>query len=255
MTRLVAPAKLNWNLEVLGRRPDGYHLLRSEMVSLALADELEIDESGTGLSFSTKSTIDVSTLPTGSDNLVDRALRLTGREAAVTLTKHIPFGGGLGGGSSDAAAVLYWSGRRDGAGALALGGDVPFCVLGGRALVEGVGEIVTSLTFAARRVTLLIAPFAVATAACYQAFDELELAPGATERNHLRVAAETLEPRLRELREWWYGETGIETILCGSGSTLFFEGWRDDVTRESVVHSPVGDIRILRTETVPGRSA
>ena len=83
------------------------------------------------------------------------------RRAAVHLTKRIPLGGGLGGGSADAAAVLRWAGCTDPDVAVRLGADVPFCLVGGRARVEGVGEKVTPLPFEARDYLLLLPPFGV----------------------------------------------------------------------------------------------
>ena len=95
------------------------------------------------------------------------------RRAGVTLHKFIPPGGGLGGGSADAGALLRWAGGVSDEAALRLGGDVPFCQIGGRALVEGVGERISELAFERRDVTLMLLSFGVNTAQCYRAFDEL----------------------------------------------------------------------------------
>jgi len=103
---------------------------------------------------------------------VARALQLVARQAGVTIDKVIPSGGGLGGGSADAGAVLRWAGGVSPEAALTLGGDVPFCQLGGRALVEGAGEKLTALPFKSRKVTLIIPDFAIDTAACYRAYDD-----------------------------------------------------------------------------------
>jgi 4-diphosphocytidyl-2-C-methyl-D-erythritol kinase len=145
-----APAKINLTLEILNRQDDGYHRLRSVMLPIALEDEIAI-ESAERFTF----TCDAATL-TG-DNLVVRALAAAGLPApplAVVLRKRIPAGAGLGGGSSDAAAILRAA--LDGAlGAVepldwlavarALGSDVPFFLSGTGALVEGTGERVTAL--------------------------------------------------------------------------------------------------------------
>jgi 4-diphosphocytidyl-2-C-methyl-D-erythritol kinase len=167
MTDLRAPAKLTWYLEITGRRDDGFHLVRSEMVTLDLADRLSVDESGDSLSVSGLT----EGVPVDETNLVRRALRLVDRRAAVTIEKAIPTGGGLGGASADAGAVLRWAGGVSVEAAFSLGSDVPFCQLGGRALVEGVGELLTPLDFERREVTLFMPDFGVNTAACYQAFD------------------------------------------------------------------------------------
>src|SRR5688572_23056203 len=104
-----APAKLTVSLRITGVRDDGYHLIDAEMVSIDLCDELEIG-AGDGLEVVGATGL---TVPAGDDNLVRRALRLVGRTAHVRLTKRIPAGGGLGGGSTDAAAVLRWAAFDD----------------------------------------------------------------------------------------------------------------------------------------------
>ena len=103
---LWAPAKLTASLAVTGTRPDGYHQLDAEMVAVDLADQLVIDPSGSVLSVEGVGGVDAAGLTTGPQNLVRRALDALGRTAGVHLVKRIPMGGGLGGGSTDAAAVL-----------------------------------------------------------------------------------------------------------------------------------------------------
>ncbi|CAB4872128.1 unannotated protein [freshwater metagenome] len=244
MTVLVAPAKLTWFLEVTARRSDGYHVLRSEMVALDLVDTLTFS-TGTGVTFH-GSRPGVSALDV-TENLVTRTLSLVGREARVEVTKQIPLGGGLGGGSANAAAVLRWAGFTDLAAAAELGGDVPFCLVGGRALVEGVGEIVRPLEFQERTVTLFLPQFSVNTAACYRAFDALEQAPSG--RNHLTAAAWSVEPRLKDLMGWIDANFGV-SVLAGSGSTVFVEGDVADGTSK-ILESPVGPVEVLVAKTIP----
>ena len=131
--QIKAPAKLTWSLEVTGVRPDGFHELRSEMVTLDLADELVIDDHEEGLEIVDTRPSRDGHLSTGPANLVSQALTLAGRRAQVRLTKVIPVGGGLGGGSADAGAILRWAGFDDLLKASQLGGDVPFCRRGGDA--------------------------------------------------------------------------------------------------------------------------
>ena len=169
--RVVAPAKLTLSLRVIGIRPDGFHELDSEMVALDLVDELFIDPGGEGLEIEVDGA--VGSLHDGGENLISRALRAVGRRASVRLVKRIPIGGGLGGGSSDAAAVLRWAGTRDLEVAARLGADVPFCLLGGHARVRGLGERVEPLGYEAKSFVLLVPPLAVDTAAAYRAWDEL----------------------------------------------------------------------------------
>ncbi len=145
---LRARAKLNLTLEVLQRRADGLHALRSVMVPVDLCDELRVDRSDTD-AFQ----CDVPSLQ--ENNLVERAMRaLQIHGFRITLRKAIPMGAGMGGGSSDAAAVLL-AAQRGAFGpvscvdyievARSLGSDVPFFLVETAALVEGTGERVTAL--------------------------------------------------------------------------------------------------------------
>ncbi len=150
MVILRAPAKINLTLEILSRREDGYHRLRSVMVPIGLADEIAI-EPAAAFRF------DCSHAALGGDNLVVRALDaagFAGAPFALTLTKTVPVGAGLGGGSSDAGAVLRAAiggafgpppARDWVAVARALGSDVPFFLTGTAALVEDTGERVTAI--------------------------------------------------------------------------------------------------------------
>lgn len=216
MTPLTAPAKLTLSLRITGVRADGYHLIDAEMVTLDLADSLEI-ESGEGVVISGGGDID------SADNLITRALVLVGRTARVAVTKRIPPGAGLGGGSADAAAILRWAGYRDVEGAAQLGADVPFCLVGGRARVQSIGEIVEPLEHIPRTLTLLIPPFGCSTPAVYRTWDEMGGPEGAN-GNDLEPAALEVEPRLDQYRRALEQATGQTARLAGSGSTWFVEG-------------------------------
>jgi 4-diphosphocytidyl-2-C-methyl-D-erythritol kinase len=216
---LRAPAKLTLSLRVTGVRPDGYHLLDAEMVSLDLADVLTF-ASGNGLTVTGPAAAGV---PTDQGNLVLRALRAVGRTAAVHLDKRIPAGGGLGGGSADAAAVLRWAGCDDLALAVGLGADVPFCLRGGRARVTGVGEVLEPLAPLDATFTLCTPPFGASTAAVFRAWDDLG-GPTADGPNDLEPAALVVEPRLAEWRDRLGAVTGRTPVLAGSGATWFVEG-------------------------------
>ena len=222
-TRVAAPAKLTLSLRITGVRADGYHLIDAEMVTVDLCDELAfdagdgfeiVDEAGRGLP-----------VPADDSNLVRRALRAVDRQAHVRLTKRIPAGGGLGGGSADAAAVLRWARRADDpALALSLGADVPFCCVGGRARVTGVGEVVEPLPFVERALTLLTPPdVACPTPAIYRAWDDLG-GPTADGPNDLEPAALRVAPELARWRAALGDATGRTPTLAGSGSTWFVEG-------------------------------
>lgn len=216
---LRAPAKLTLSLRVVGVRDDGYHLIDAEMVALDLADELRLT-AGDGLVVRGAAGLPV---PVDDDNLVNRALRLVGRTAHVELTKRIPSGAGLGGGSADAAAILRWAGYDDLIGAAHLGADVAFCLVGGRARVRGIGEIVEPLPPVERTVTLLTPPFGCSTPAVYAAWDAMG-GPAADGPNDLEPAALRVEPRLAEWRDRLGDATGRTPVLAGSGSTWFVDG-------------------------------
>ncbi|HTA40096.1 MAG TPA: 4-(cytidine 5'-diphospho)-2-C-methyl-D-erythritol kinase [Candidatus Acidoferrales bacterium] len=196
MPSYLAPAKINLTLEVLARREDGYHALRSVMVPLALADEIQIEPSerfafecgSDGLG--------------GNDNLVVRAAAALGAlpPVKITLTKRIPSQAGLGGGSSDAAAVLRAA--MDGAlgttsgidwlqTARALGSDVPFFLAGTAALVEGTGERVTPAgALPPWHVLVVKPPAAVSTADAYAAIDRTQR-PSRARSNSVSIDALT----------------------------------------------------------------
>jgi 4-diphosphocytidyl-2-C-methyl-D-erythritol kinase len=221
-----APAKLTVSLRITGVLANGYHTIDAEMVTLDLADELRFAP-GDGLRITTegaaRSGLEVTV---GSDNLISRALRLVDRQALVAVTKRIPAGAGLGGGSANAAAVLRWAGRTDSASvtdSARLGADVPFCVVGGRARVTGIGEILQPLPFEQRAYTLVCPPFGVSTPAAYRAWDALG-GPVGEHGNDLEAAALQVEPRLAIWRDQLGEATGVTPRLAGSGSTWFVEG-------------------------------
>jgi 4-diphosphocytidyl-2-C-methyl-D-erythritol kinase len=222
--RVLAPAKLTLMLRITGARDDGYHLLEAEMVTLDLADTLTITPGGDGITVGGPYAAGV---PVDDANLIARALRAGGRRAAVHVDKQIPHGGGLGGGSADAAAILRWSGHRDLATAVRLGADVPFCVVGGRARVRGIGDVVDPLAFEPFVVTLVVPPLHLSTPDVYRAWDELG-GPTASGPNDLEPAAMVVEPGLRRWRDRIAELAGVTPVLAGSGSTWFVPDARDD---------------------------
>jgi 4-diphosphocytidyl-2-C-methyl-D-erythritol kinase len=213
-----ALAKLTLGLRITGVRADGFHELDAEMVTIDLADELTFAD-GDGLEVVGPAADGVPV----DGNLVQRALAAVGRRARVRLHKVIPPGAGLGGGSADAAAVLRWSRVDDLAVAASLGADVPFCLVGGRARVRGIGEVVEPLPDEDRTFTLLTPPLPVSTPAVYAAWDRLGR-PTAEGPNDLEPAALAVEPRLTAARDDLGERTGTVPVLAGSGSTWFVEG-------------------------------
>ncbi len=177
MLTVRAPAKINLTLEVLGPRADGYHGIRSVMVPLELADELTIEES-THFSFACE-----HRELENERNLAVAAMKALGALPAIRmeLSKRIPVQAGLGGGSSDAAAVLraamagaFGSSRKRDWLRIArtLGSDVPFFLAGTAALVEGTGERITPAGALPRWHALIVKPpVAISTAAAYGQLD------------------------------------------------------------------------------------
>ncbi len=181
-----AYAKLNLTLDVLDKRPDGYHDLKSVMQTISIRDDIQIDL-GTGEPW--KLTCTKEEIPTDARNLAWKAAKLffdtTGKDPdglSIHITKRIPVEAGLGGGSADAAAVLRALNRHYGSPfsilALAelgesLGSDVPFCTLCGTAMVEGRGERLRKLPDLPDCCFVVCKPdFSVSTPELYRKLDE-----------------------------------------------------------------------------------
>ena len=183
-------AKINLTLDVVGKRPDGYHDLKSVMQTISLRDDIEIDV-GTGMPWCLKCSKEG--IPTDETNLAWKAAKVffdtikkdpDGLE--IRITKRIPSGAGLGGGSADAAAVLRALNRHYDSpfsiyalaelGAL-VGSDVPFCTVCGTAMVEGRGERLRKLPDMPDCVFVVCKPdFSVSTPELYRKLDETEIA-------------------------------------------------------------------------------
>lgn len=180
---LKARAKINLTLDVLGKRPDGYHEVEMVMQSVELHDIITIEDAGQGIEVTTDSPL----LAGGEANIAYRAARLLmdrycpGRGVKIHLSKKIPLAAGLAGGSTDAAAVLkglnlLWnlglSPEELAAEGALIGSDVPFCVFGGTALARGRGELLTLLPAAPEIWLVLAKPdLQVSTAEIYQNYD------------------------------------------------------------------------------------
>ncbi|NNE96865.1 MAG: 4-(cytidine 5'-diphospho)-2-C-methyl-D-erythritol kinase [Acidimicrobiales bacterium] len=216
---LTAPAKLTLNLRITGVLDNGYHLIDAEMVTVDLHDTLWLDPGGEGLVVRDGG-VD---LAADENNLVAKALSLTGRTAAITLTKRIPSQAGLGGGSADAGAVLRWAGFTDLEKAAQIGADVAFCTVGGRARVTGIGQLVEPLPFVARDLTLFTPPVGCPTPVIYSRWDAMGGAEG-DNGNDLEPAAIAAVPELARYRDHLGEISGQTPRLAGSGSTWFVEG-------------------------------
>jgi 4-diphosphocytidyl-2-C-methyl-D-erythritol kinase len=238
---------LTLTLRITGVRDDGFHLIDAEMVSLDLHDVLMIDPRGDGLAIS-------GPFGTGLDatesNLVSRSLHRMGARAHVQLDKRIPHGGGLGGGSSDAAAVLRWAGLGTSPTELdvaaQLGADIAFCMVGGHARVGGIGEIVDPLPHQDLDVTLVIPPLSVSTPAVYREWDRLG-GPASDGPNDLEPAALVVEPALAVWRDRIAERIGRLPTLAGSGATWFVVGEHQDALADLVDEGA----RVVVARTVP----
>jgi 4-diphosphocytidyl-2-C-methyl-D-erythritol kinase len=220
-----AYAKINWTLRVLGRRPDGYHDLETLFQSISLHDRLTIDEAA---EFACRS--DGAGVPQGERNIALRAARAICGELAlppvsIRIWKSIPSGGGLGGGSADAAAVLRSvpamfgvsiAGERLSEIALSLGSDVPFFLVGGRALGGGRGEVLTPLPDEPPVPLLLIFPREhLSTPEVFRAYRGER-----GDHNDLEPVVFARYPHFAGLRDLLVEHGASRAFMTGSGSTI-----------------------------------
>ena len=251
--KLKAMAKINLGLDVLRRREDGYHDLRMIMQSVSLYDQLKLKrQQEPGISVSTN----LAYLSTGEDNLVYKAAKLLMDEfqiqegVSIHLKKCIPIAAGLAGGSSDAAAVLVGMNRLFELGlsqealmkrGVRIGADVPYCVMRGTALSEGIGDILTPLPDAPDAfVVLAKPPVHVSTAFVYGNLeaDKLVYHPdidaqvqAVRDQDLYRMAElmgnvlETVTipscPVIGEIKNCMKRQGALNAMMSGSGPTVF----------------------------------
>jgi len=268
--RVLAPAKINLHLRVGPPRADGFHPLMSWMCMIGLYDELEIEPATTGVTLECND----PSIPTDGKNLVVKAALAVGANAKIKLTKRIPAGGGLAGGSSDAASTLMALGGDDLAKIAAkLGSDITFFLHGPSSVCTSLGEIVRPIDPPACGWAVLILPtFGMPTPAVYKKFDEMKLGRSqaieaepdwfawtqlSAERllphlvNDLETPAFELNPLLRKLREEWEKRLGRPVRMSGSGSTLFT--LYDTHVEANAAAAGEADLRVV--ELAPGRSS
>ena len=244
----LAPAKLNLSLQVFGKRPDGYHSIRSVMVPVSLYDEVTVEEALTGIAVE----CDAPGVPTDETNSCHRAavlfLAWAGTPAGVRIRirKTIPAESGLGGGSSDAAATLKGLIALTGlqppreelyAIAARIGADVPFFLPGGAALVEGFGERLTPLPWDVPFHAVIVRPaFGLSTR---EGYARLGRGPGdapregavpsfrtfsdvaAAVQNDFEAAWEPAHPEIAAIRRELISEGAAAAGMSGSGSAVF----------------------------------
>jgi 4-diphosphocytidyl-2-C-methyl-D-erythritol kinase len=245
---LAAPAKINLSLRILGKRPDGFHELETLMVPIGLADQIEVSHGGgKGIEFLCSD----PDLPGGADNLCVKAAEAfraaTGLDHGIriSLMKKVPCGAGLGGGSSDAAAVLMGLNELFDYPlveeelhqiAATLGSDVPFFLNGGAVMCRGRGEILDleeAPALPERTLLLIKPPFPVPTAWAYRHHAELKesramVTPQKPQRLGGIEIVNDLEPAvfhkyllLPAMKEWLLEQSRVEcAFMTGSGSTM-----------------------------------
>ncbi|MBT3279348.1 MAG: 4-(cytidine 5'-diphospho)-2-C-methyl-D-erythritol kinase [Phycisphaerales bacterium] len=251
---LLAPAKINLNLHVGPLRPDGFHPLDSIVAKISLADHITLTPRTDG-----EITFRCDGFDAGpdEDNLAVRAATLLAGAMAkrgwtvpgvdITLEKHIPAGGGLGGGSSDAATVLRGCAQVWGAEfsfdelsalGVELGSDVPVFLMGGAARMECRGGVLSPITVSDFAAVLILPDIHSSTPAVYRAFDDApeELAPQLSAdffattpvedwpahlHNSLAEPAMIVAPELRTIKAEFEAATGLPVQITGSGSGMF----------------------------------
>jgi 4-diphosphocytidyl-2-C-methyl-D-erythritol kinase len=247
---LHAPAKVNLRLDILGKRPDGYHEIKTWIYPISLADELHIKKVNTA-------TITISSthpdLPMGEENLAHRAAALFLKEQALSggaqieIIKRIPLAAGLGGGSSDAAAVLkgmniLWGSNVPLDGLMEMGSqigaDVPFFVFGKGAIMGGRGERVVKTLPPLKLWMLLINPgFPLSTKQVYEqgkwgltkdrGNNRIPMPPQDLEKmgtflhNDLEGPALELMPIIGHIKECMLDAEASGVLMTGSGPTVF----------------------------------
>lgn len=250
--KIKAYAKINISLDVIGKREDGYHLLRMIMQGIDLYDEITVEKISSGISISCNKPY----VPNDERNLAYKAAKLfidtfnIKSGVKIVINKNIPVSAGLAGGSTDCAAVLKLMNKIFNKNlsdkelmelGVKLGADVPYCINGGTALCEGVGEIITPLKpFKDKILVLVKPPFGVSTKGVYQEFDlsKVVFHPNTEsliknmENDNIKLVAKNMKNLLENVTLLKYKEIiGIKqsmmehgalgSMMSGSGPTVF----------------------------------
>ena len=251
--KLKALGKINLGLDVLGRRPNGYHDVRMVMQTVYLYDQILLEKTDKeGISLKTN----LFYLPVNENNLAYRAAKMlidefTIKEGVhISLEKHIPVAEGMAGGSSNAAAVLYGMNRLFQLGltdqelmerGVKLGADVPYCIMRGTVLAEGIGEELTPLPAMPKcHVLLAKPPISVSTQKVYEKLDAQEvtehpdidgillgLQTGDLKKitssmgNVLENVTITEYPQIERIKDVMKEEGALNAMMSGSGPTVF----------------------------------
>lgn len=250
---LKALAKINLGLDVLGRRENGYHDVRMVMQSIYLYDDVKIERMKTpGIEVNTN----LYFLPTDENNIAYKAAKMLIEEfqinegVVITLDKHIPVAAGMAGGSSNAAAVLFGMNKMFGLGlsqkelmerGVKLGADVPYCIMRGTVLAEGIGEELTVLPAMPKCTVLVAKPaISVSTKVVYEALDSKEIVEhpdidalisglekgslhevAAAMGNVLEDVTIPMYPVIEEIKNEMKAQGALNAMMSGSGPTVF----------------------------------
>ena len=252
MITLNAYAKINLSLDVVGRLANGYHEVRMIMQTVGIHDTLKFEKTEGEIVLSS----DAGELPLGEDNLIYKAAKLVRETYGISggvkvhLEKRIPVAAGMAGGSTDAAATLKAMNllydlrlsEEDLCGlGVKLGADVPYCIMGGTALSEGIGEVLTKLAPMPKCVLLVAKPdINVSTKEVYQALDSQSvpwhpdvdgmrqaIEEGELEGIYLRLGnvLETVtvakHPIVSEIKQEMLGNGALGSLMSGSGPSVF----------------------------------
>ena len=247
-----AYAKINISLDVIGKREDGYHLLSMIMQNIELYDEIEIEKIESGIVI----TCNKAFIPTDERNLAYKAAKLfletynIKSGVSINIVKNIPVAAGLAGGSADCATVLKMLNDMFNINASEeelmklggiLGADVPYCIKGGTALCEGIGEKITPIKPFKNQIVLLVKPpFGVSTKDVYKAFDlsKVKIHPDTEdlikkiENDDLNYVASNMKNLLEnvtvrkhkvlyKLKEYLVRNGAVGSMMSGSGPTVF----------------------------------
>ena len=250
--RIKAYAKINLGLDVVGRLKNGYHEVKMVMQTVGIYDVLDFQRTAGGIVITT----DSGELPTNEDNLIYKAAKLMIEKYHITegvkihLEKHIPIAAGMAGGSTDAAATLKGMNRLFDLGCtlkdlmelgVNIGADVPYCVMGGTALAEGIGEKLTPLAPAPDCYVLVAKPdINVSTKYVYEHLDAQEIRKhpdidgmveaiaeeslqGILDRmeNVLETVTVSAYPIIQKIKDRMKELGAINSLMSGSGPTVF----------------------------------
>ncbi|WP_346929936.1 4-(cytidine 5'-diphospho)-2-C-methyl-D-erythritol kinase [Clostridium sp.] len=258
--KVKAYGKVNIVLDIIGKREDGYHLLRMIMQTVNIYDELIFNKGAEGI----RITSNKDFVPTDNKNLVYKAIELfcdtygIKREMEVHIEKNIPVEAGMAGGSTDAAAALRAmrdiyrpniSNEELRLLGVKLGADVPYCIEGGTALCEGIGEVITSLKDFKDKLMVVVKPnFGVSTVETYKNFklNEVKIHPDvegiieAMSRDDVEYVANNMmnllelvtikeHKGIEDIKEFMCKEGALGAMMSGSGPTVF--GFFSDINK------------------------